>query len=985
MYRPPENSNRVKSIKTRFENVEPSKPNVPKRDLNANNNNSAAATWVVQNLTRQLSDPARKNIKRSPAFRIDINPEKGNSFERSTACNRSFYFERLQQYNTALKSNDGRKTAVIKTDKLDCRKNEQGNQCAKLPPLVKSKSSLDFTLIRRKFEKNDDLKENVTNENIPDVKDPCFYTKPIPKALRHKDTTTIVRNDGIEISNDLDKEDINKSTEVEESVGLTDTLKAALKRPLPPGPAPQKPPRTFEHTPVKEDTKNVSFLHNHQKNQHQVVKNTKKVYKHDPRYMLNKLETALRNNKLRTKKPVKLEASTTSGEDSDDSVLYKSKSQKPFSPIPDTPSDDNPFNFNCFNGLTCHSTYEKIREPNSAFFVNCAPEPVYAEPFDFSRASNTEALKNIRNEEKSTENLYYLSTPLLCEEENNGCLNMDGNLNNQVSGDNSSTSSGTSLDMGAPGATDSSESPSKIKHLINAFETKQTPTTSKKDNQVASDGSHRIEELKLSLQRTLERTFDSDTKEWNEQKSIEKPSTPVDFMINKFQTYVKTMPKYQKPKLNKDNQLFYCCLVVGWSDKPKIKFRYPANVKIPHRIEDLCYPEVASGPLDISDNAQCYTLVITNDKGERTFGYCRRVIPEGSTKCIPLAYCLLSKHRAPRFYKKILTELESRHGIPDKLRDELISKFYHNKFPRPGESVKLDLSDFTNEVPKNSHLQVQNNRDSCDLSTFVQVNVNGGYVEESAKTTELTVTLHHDTRYEEADLKPLHKLPSHILLKIFASLLLERKVILISCVISKLSTCVDALQSILYPFSWPHTFIPILPQCLWEVVESPTPVICGILSVSVVNDHKIEDGIVVDLDECSIISEEGDEDSILSDSMKKAWNEGYTLANKIPPNEYVHSVYLSDAYVKVFIVALKHYRSHIVGDGFDKENFIKSAKSKGIRRFLKWFTETTMFTSFIDSVISSTECFNSFDRKIEMYGSDESNKILSRLRDWKKN
>ena len=136
--------------------------------------------------------------------------------------------------------------------------------------------------------------------------------------------------------------------------------------------------------------------------------------------------------------------------------------------------------------------------------------------------------------------------------------------------------------------------------------------------------------------------------------------------------------------------------------------------------------------------------------------------------------------------------------------------------------------------------------------------------------------------------------------------------------------------------------------------------------------------------------------------MKKAWNEGYTLANKIPPNEYVHSVYLSDAYVKVFIVALKHYRSHIVGDGFDvrtivaflrqklnhllqKENFIKSAKSKGIRRFLKWFTETTMFTSFIDSVISSTECFNSFDRKIEMYGSDESNKILSRLRDWKKN
>lgn len=184
----------------------------------------------------------------------------------------------------------------------------------------------------------------------------------------------------------------------------------------------------------------------------------------------------------------------------------------------------------------------------------------------------------------------------------------------------------------------------------------------------------------------------------------------------------------------------------------------------------MCYPEAASGPLDISNNAQCYSLVITNDKGERTFGYCRRVIPEGSNKCIPLAYCILSKHRAPRFYKKILIELESRHGIPDKLRDELISKFYHNKFPKPGESVKIDLSHFLGEFYEVPH--ERRCREFSDLNETIN---------DAAK--ELTLTLHHDTRYEEADLKPLHKLPSHILLKIFASLLLERKVILISCVI----------------------------------------------------------------------------------------------------------------------------------------------------------------------------------------------------------
>lgn len=57
---------------------------------------------------------------------------------------------------------------------------------------------------------------------------------------------------------------------------------------------------------------------------------------------------------------------------------------------------------------------------------------------------------------------------------------------------------------------------------------------------------------------------------------------------------------------------------------------------------------------------------------------------------------------------------------------------------------------------------------------------------------------------------------------------------------SKLSSCIEALQSILYPFCWPHTLIPILPQSLWEIVEAPTPFVCGVLSVAVVNMYKID-------------------------------------------------------------------------------------------------------------------------------------------------
>jgi hypothetical protein len=564
----------------------------------------------------------------------------------------------------------------------------------------------------------------------------------------------------------------------------------------------------------------------------------------------------------------------------------------------------------------------------------------------------------------------------------------------------------------------------RIKQLISTFETRQAAGLPKSDSHLPPDRFQGIEEVKMSLQKTMEKCFSQEaTKDSSDELDQRERKVSVDTIINKFQTYIKTMPKYEKPLVNRDDRLFYCCLVVGWDcEKPQIKLKFPPNVtcaglgrlrinfglfqaKIPDRMEDLCYPEAASGPLDISDNAQCYSLVITNDKGERTFGYCRRVIPEGSTRCIPLAYCILSKHRAPRFYKKILAELESRHGIPDKLRDELIAAFYNNKFPRPGESIKINLADVIGD--SNCARPRHRDCDLPDLRSFVHVNFNGGYgtlngirktsdyenmvmcrswplIVEDDGNTELLLTLHHDTRYEEADLKPLHQLPADILLKIFASLLLERKVVLISCVISKLSCCVEALQSILYPFSWPHTFIPILPQCLWDVVESPTPVICGILSVSVVNDHKIEHGIVVDLDEGTIVCEEGDEDNILSDSMKKSWRQGIRLAERESPDRYVHSVYLSDAYLKVFIDSLKHYKNHINGNNFEKESFIRGGRTKGIRRFLKWFTETTMFLSFIDSVTTNPESFTLFDQKIEMYGSDESNLIVTKLLEWKK-
>lgn len=153
------------------------------------------------------------------------------------------------------------------------------------------------------------------------------------------------------------------------------------------------------------------------------------------------------------------------------------------------------------------------------------------------------------------------------------------------------------------------------------------------------------------------------------------------------------------------------------------------QVELPKKIEELCFPDVSSGPVDCTDSAQCYSLVITNEHGERTFGYCRRVLPEGSTQCLPIAYCLLSKRRAPGFYKRVLEQLESRHGSPDRVRYAILRELYSCKFPQPGEAIAIDCSRFLAAADSDTD-KILNQRDiSCDKNEngIVYVSNNGEY------------------------------------------------------------------------------------------------------------------------------------------------------------------------------------------------------------------------------------------------------------------
>jgi myotubularin-related protein 5/13 len=78
--------------------------------------------------------------------------------------------------------------------------------------------------------------------------------------------------------------------------------------------------------------------------------------------------------------------------------------------------------------------------------------------------------------------------------------------------------------------------------------------------------------------------------------------------------------------------------------------------------------------------------------------------------------------------------------------------------------------------------------------------------------------------------------------------LTEQKILFHSESFARLTDSCTALTALLYPFRYSHTFVPILPTSLIEVLSTPTPFIMGVHSMHERELNEVLDTIVVDLD-----------------------------------------------------------------------------------------------------------------------------------------
>ncbi|XP_065347656.1 DENN domain-containing protein 2B-like isoform X3 [Cloeon dipterum] len=412
-------------------------------------------------------------------------------------------------------------------------------------------------------------------------------------------------------------------------------------------------------------------------------------------------------------------------------------------------------------------------------------------------------------------------------------------------------------------------------------------------------------------------------------------------LVEKRKGYVKRASSFAFPQTRRfsadptANHLFECVLLVGLNldqntkgYQPYIKSKFPANAQVPDEIKLFVFPDASDWPPhEGSEHKKQYSIVLTSDSGARSYGYCQRIVPEGMDLCLPLAYCIVTKHRASGFFYKILAELESRHGQTEASRISLLSALQYEQLPPLGSSLRIP---------------------------------------------GLSVSRPMDQRLEDTDLSTLYSsLPDRMILRVVASVLHERQVVLLSASLSKLTACVMGLQAALEPFQWQHTLVAALPANMTEICNAPTPYVIGLLKSKSgqIPAFSIEEGMAIDLDTGKAIKCLGDECKILPVRLQKALFKVLQLASSTGENEPTRNVLVSEAFIRLFVEACGHYRNHIVmqQDGktvFERESFSKAVESRSLQLFLEWFAETSLFCTFIDDRTRKSSFNSIFDARV---------------------
>ncbi|XP_045546733.1 DENN domain-containing protein 1B isoform X2 [Salmo salar] len=338
---------------------------------------------------------------------------------------------------------------------------------------------------------------------------------------------------------------------------------------------------------------------------------------------------------------------------------------------------------------------------------------------------------------------------------------------------------------------------------------------------------------------------------------------------------------------------------------PDVLFQFPEDFSDEESRQTLprfCFPYDIERVRDVVA-VQHFTFVLTDLEGCQRFGFCR--LTSSSHTCL----CMLSYLPWFEVFYKLLNNLADylTKGQTNEMR-ELLAALYTHPLPLAVGSVTLQL------VP---YLIAPDPRGLPSIP-------------ESRNLTELVVAVDVSN-----------------LLQLYASMLFERRILILSSKLSTLTACVHALSAVLYPMYWQHIFIPVLPPHLLDYCCAPMPFLIGVHSslTERVRSRGLEDVVILNVDTNTIESPFDDLKKIPADVVS-----GLKLSLKHQAASA--GVGVAKAFLRAQALLFGGYGDALKGNTngqvmFCEEVFLDH-RSSSMRQFLQSAVHLQLFKQFID-------------------------------------
>lgn len=342
-----------------------------------------------------------------------------------------------------------------------------------------------------------------------------------------------------------------------------------------------------------------------------------------------------------------------------------------------------------------------------------------------------------------------------------------------------------------------------------------------------------------------------------------------------------------------------------------------------------------------------FTFVLTDSKSKFTYGFCRYAT--GAHTCL----CILSA--LPWFeifyrFLNLLAEISNRTENND--ITHLLGEAYVVAVPEPCNQVTLVAQE--------------------EMFTFAAPDTN--------KLPSIPASRNLTEYYNAMDTANM--------INIFACLLHERRVLFTSKKLSRVTACVHAAATLIYPMNWQHLFIPILPNSYTDLLSAPMPYIIGVHSSIMEKAKKLDlSGVVIVDTDNNTLNQEYDDASALPDEMLSILKK-MLRSDKLRSSMQLEGDAISRAFLMSLVRTIGGYRDALRFQPNEKISFQRDAflltRPSSMRPFLEDLLELQIFHEFINERLDMLNCGIGFTDVFEREATQHADKLNanSRYKEW---